>query len=52
MDKILLELLPEMPIKKAVKICVMVSGFSRNEIYKRAVKLKSLQTWIFMHCIE
>ena len=44
MDKILLELLPEMPIKKAVKICVMVSGLSRNETYKRAVILKSLQT--------
>ena len=44
MDKILLELLPEMPIKKAVKICVMVSGLSRNEIYKRAIELKPLQT--------
>jgi len=44
MDKILLELLPEMPIKKAVKICVMVCGLSRNETYKRAVILKSLQT--------
>jgi len=44
MDKILLELLPEMPIKKAVKICVMISGLSRNETYKRAVMLKSLQT--------
>ena len=44
MDKILLELLSEMSIKKAVKICVIVSGFSRNEIYKRAVKLKSLLT--------
>ena len=43
-DKILLELLSEMSIKKAVKICVVVSGFSRNEIYKRAVKLKSLLT--------
>lgn len=42
MDKILLELLPEMSIKKAVKICVIVSGFSRNEIYKRALELKSL----------
>ena len=41
MDKVLLELLPEMSIKKAVKICVIVSGFSRNEIYKRAVELKS-----------
>ena len=41
MDKILLELLPEMSIKKAVKICVIVSGFRRNEIYKRAVELKS-----------
>jgi len=40
-DKILLELLPEMSIKKAVKICVIVSGFSRNKIYKRAVELKS-----------
>ena len=44
MDKILLELLSEMPIKKAVKICVIVSGFSRNEIYKRAIELKPLQT--------
>ena len=44
MDKILLELLPEMSIKKAVKICVMVSGLSRNETYKRAVMLKSNQT--------
>ena len=42
MDKILLELLPEMPIKKAVKICMIVGGFNRNEIYKRAVELKSL----------
>ena len=42
MDKILLELLPEMSIKKAVKICMLVSGFSRNVIYKRAVELKSL----------
>ena len=42
MDKILLELLPEMSIKKAVKICMLVSGFSRNIIYKRAVELKSL----------
>ena len=41
-DKILLELLPEMSIKKAVKICMLVSGFSRNVIYKRAVELKSL----------
>ena len=41
MDKILLELLPEMSIKKAVKICVIVSGYRRNEIYKRAVELKS-----------
>jgi len=41
MDKILLELLPEMSIKKAIKICVIVSGFRRNEIYKRAVELKS-----------
>jgi len=42
MDKILLELLPEMSVKKAVKICMAVSDFSRNEIYKRAVELKSL----------
>ena len=42
MDKILLELLPEMSIKKAVKICMLVSGFSRNVIYKRAIELKSL----------
>ena len=41
-DKILIELLPEMSIKKAVKICMLVSGFSRNIIYKRAVELKSL----------
>ena len=41
-DKILLELLPEISIKKAVKICMLVSGFSRNVIYKRAVELKSL----------
>ena len=41
-DKILIELLPEMSIKKAVKICMLVSGFSRNVIYKRAVELKSL----------
>ena len=41
-DKILLELLPEMSIKKAVKICMLVSDFSRNVIYKRAVELKSL----------
>ena len=41
-DKVLLELLPEMSIKKAVKICMLVSGFSRNAIYKRAVELKSL----------
>ena len=41
MDKILLELLPEMSIKKAVKICLIISDFSRNEIYKRAVELKS-----------
>ena len=41
-DKILLELLPEMSIKKAVKICILVSGSSRNVIYKRAVELKSL----------
>ena len=40
-DKILLELLPEMTIKKAVSICVLVSGFRKNEIYKRAVELKS-----------
>jgi len=40
-DKILIELLPEMSIKKAVKICVILSGFSRNEIYKRAIELKS-----------
>ena len=32
MDKILLELLPEMPIKKAVTICMIVGGFNRNEI--------------------
>ena len=42
MDKILIELLPEMSIKKAVKICEIVSGFSRNKIYKRALELKSL----------
>ena len=41
-DNILLELLPEMPIKKAVRICLLVSGFNRNTIYKRAVELKSL----------
>ena len=41
-DKILMELLPEMSIKKAVKICMLVSGFSRNLIYKRAIELKSL----------
>ena len=41
MDKILLELLPEMSINKAVKICVIVSGFSRNKIYQRALELKS-----------
>ena len=41
-DKILLDLLPEISIKKAVKICMLVSGFSRNVIYKRAVELKSL----------
>ena len=41
MDKILMELLPEMSIKKAVSICLLVSGFKRNEIYKRAVELKS-----------
>ena len=44
MDKILLELLPEMSIKKAVKICIVITDFSRNEIYKRAVELKSFLT--------
>ena len=42
MDKILLELLSEMSVKKAVKICEIVSGLNRNKIYKRAVELKSL----------
>ena len=42
MDTILLELLSEMSVKKAVKICETVSGLNRNKIYKRAVELKAL----------
>ena len=40
-DKILMELLSEMSIKKAVKICRIITGYSRNDIYNRALEIKS-----------
>ena len=39
-DKILKELLSEMSIKKAVKICRIITGYSRNDIYNRALEIK------------
>ena len=39
-DKILMELLSEMSIKRAVKICRIITGYSRNDIYNRALEIK------------
>ena len=39
-DKILMELLSEMSIKKAVKVCRIITGYSRNDIYNRALEIK------------
>jgi 16S rRNA (cytidine1402-2'-O)-methyltransferase len=39
-DKILVELLSEMSIKKAVKICRIITDYSRNDIYHRALEIK------------
>jgi len=39
-DKILMELLSEMSIKKAVKICRIITEYSRNDIYHRALEIK------------
>ena len=39
-DKILKELLSEISIKRAVKICRIITGFSRNDIYNRALEIK------------
>ena len=39
-DEILTELLSEMSIKRAVKICRIITGYSRNDIYNRALKIK------------
>ena len=40
-DKILKELLSEISIKRAVKICRIITGYSRNDIYNRALEIKS-----------
>ena len=39
-DKILMELLSEISIKRAVKICRIITGYSRNDIYNRALEIK------------
>ena len=39
-DTILMELLSEISIKKAVKVCRIITGYSRNDIYNRALKIK------------
>ncbi len=39
-DTILMELLSEISIKKAVKVCRIITGYSRNDIYNRALEIK------------
>jgi len=42
-DKLLLELLAELPLKRAVNLVVKLTGMPRNALYERALKLKDRQ---------
>ena len=39
-DRVLSLLVPELPLKKAVKVAAELTGVPRNELYQRALELK------------
>lgn len=41
LDKLLVKLLKELPLKKAVSLAVDLTGHKKNEIYQKALELKS-----------